>query len=86
MDSGTPLDLIDKSEVSSCKEFIKQCDPIILDTASGESIADRNINLYNGKLDERIAPLVLDSTPNVLSLGRRVVRQGYDWHWLGSVL
>ena len=56
----------------------------MLDTANGESIADQSIDLFLGCLGEHISPLVLDSTPNVLSLGRRVVDDGYDWHWLGG--
>ena len=86
MDSGTPLDLVDKRSVKNHKEFITNGDPVLLDTANGEVKADRHIDLYNGRLNERIAPLVLDSTPNVLSIGRRVVQQGYDWHWKGYTL
>ena len=54
-----------------------------LDTANGELTVDKCIDLYAGALGERIAALVLDSTPNVLSLGRSVVDQGYTWHWDG---
>ena len=83
MDSGTPLDLVSKADVKQYREFITKGPPVILDTANGEVKVRRRIELYNGVLDETIAPLVLGSTPSVLSIGRRVVQQGYDWHWKG---
>ena len=81
MDSGTPLDIVDKTAVEEHAHLVKPCEPVILDTANGESKADRGIDLHVGKLGESITPYVLDSTPNVLSLGRRCVLLGYGWYW-----
>jgi len=83
IDSGTPLDLIDKSAASRYARYVEACEPAILDTAGGEVIADKQIHLYNARLGECITPYVLESTPNVLSLGRRVVQDGYSWRWDG---
>ena len=82
MDSGASEDLICRKSIRAAnRAFVKACDPITLDTANGELVADNRIDLYAGVLGERIAPLVLDSTPDVMSLGRRVEDQGFIWHW-----
>ena len=55
--------------------------PILLATAndlvSGDKIAPQQI----GKLGEVAEPYVLDSTPDVLSIGRRCVEDGYTFVW-----
>jgi len=37
--------------------------------------------MFLNKLKEYVKPHVLDSTPNVLSLGRRVIVDGYSFEW-----
>ena len=70
MDSGTSLDLMDKRSVRSANRgFVDECDPIPLSTANGNTSADKCINLYVSKLDECITPIILDKTPNAMSLG-----------------
>ena len=77
-DSGTPLDLVDKSVVKRYARYVEECPPAVLDIANGEVVAGRPVTLYNSTLGECITPYVLESTPNVLSLGRRVVQDGYS--------
>ena len=87
MDSGSPLDLIDRRALRrSHRKLIRPSDPLVLDTANGQVTADKTIKLGLSSLGVEISPLVLDSTPNVLSLGRRVVDEGYDWVWRGGRL
>jgi len=83
INSGTPLDLVDKAAVKRYTHLVESCEPALLDTADGEVVADALIHLHNSTLGENISPYVLESTPNVLSLGRRVVVDGYSWHWEG---
>ena len=86
MDSGASLDLINRASLAKkIRRFIESCAPVVLDTANGESIADKSIILHLGCLGEQIAPLVLDSIPKELSLGRRVVDGRYHWHRLGGI-
>ena len=68
IDSGAPLDLINKSAASRYAQFVEACEPAILDAAGGEVIADKQIHLYKARLRGCITPYVLESTPNVLSL------------------
>ena len=37
--------------------------------------------MFLNKLKEHVQPHILDSTPNVLSLGRRVIVDGYSFEW-----
>ena len=67
MDSGTPLDLIDKSAAKRYAQYVKACHPTVLDTANGEVVADKHIRIYNARLRECITPYLLESTPDVLS-------------------
>ena len=65
---------------------IRECDPLILDTANGPLHANKDIPLCVAALGENVAPLVLDATPDVLSLGRRIVDDGYSLWWPGYSL
>ena len=41
IDSGTPLDLVDKAAVKRYAQMVEDCEPTPLDTANGEVVADR---------------------------------------------
>jgi hypothetical protein len=65
---------------------IKKGNPITLSTANGLISVDERIDISFGLLDENGEPLsiealLLDNTPNVLSLGRLVEDEGYDFIW-----
>ena len=55
--------------------------PITLSTANdlvnGDTVARQQI----GEFEEVAEPCILDSTPDVLSIGRRCVEDGYEFHW-----
>ncbi len=76
MDSGASLDLISKSDIAPHADLVRKGEKVMLDTANGEYLASKRIDLHLGVLGESISPYVLKSTPPVLSLGRRVVEQG----------
>ena len=81
MDSGSPSDLVDRDDVLECADHIENGERVRLATANGETVSTEVLPLNLGRLGELILPHVLDDTPNVLSLGRRVVVQGYAFHW-----
>jgi len=81
MDSGTPLDIVNITSIAGHKDKVRDIDRIVIDTANGHSVADKGIELVVELLGQRILPYVLDSSPNVLSLGRRCVVDGYGWYW-----
>ena len=49
----------------------------MFNTANGDKYATTDILLRVEELDEDVEPYVLDSTPAVLSVGRRCVDFGY---------
>ena len=55
--------------------------PILLATANGLVDGDKVVSQQIGELLEVAEPYVLDSTPDVLSIGRRCVEDGYEFHW-----
>ena len=82
MDTGAALDLMDKRSVRTAnRRFVKDCEAISLATANGEIDADKCVNLFVGKLAECITPILLKNTPNAMSLGRRIMINGYTFHW-----
>ena len=81
IDSGCPLDLIDSADAAPCRSYVVKGPLVTLATANGDTDSRRVLPLQLQRLGESIRPYVLDETPNVLSLGRRVVEDGYDFAW-----
>ena len=81
-DTGCGYDLVARKHVAKFTDKIKQTDnPIMFNTANGMTDATNDILLRVEELDEDVEPYVLDSTPAVLSVGRRCVDFGYAFHW-----
>ena len=70
MDTGCPMDLIDESDAAPLAQFIENCDRVDLATPNGLIKIRRRLELHVDEIKEDITPLVLDNTPNVLSVGR----------------
>ena len=83
MDTGSGYDLVARNEVPSVlMGFARHADePLELHTANGATLADEVVDLQVGPLLEVVSPLLLDSTPAVLSIGRRCMKDGYGFHW-----
>ena len=84
MDTGSGHDLIGRSDLSSgalARRQPAEC-PITLNTANGLYHADEEIPMLVHALDEGIRPLLMESTPAVISIGRRCKLQGYSFWWL----
>ena len=81
-DTGCGYDLVATKHVAKFTGKTKQSDnPIMFNTANGNTYATTDILLRVEELDEDVEPYVLDSTPAVLSVGRRCVDFGYAFHW-----
>jgi hypothetical protein len=80
--SGCGWDLVDVSNVQHLRlEQIEGSRCPKLWTANGMLSATQRAVLTIEPLGEVCYPLVLNSTPDVLSLGRRCVEMGYEFHW-----
>jgi hypothetical protein len=83
VDTGSAFDLVGRKDVPeahlSAAEPARR--PIQLKTANGVTTVDEEIILQCGPLKEHVYPLLLDSTPAVLSVGRRCMEDGFSFHW-----
>jgi hypothetical protein len=53
----------------------------LLSTAGGITESSLRVHTQVGATDENIEPLLLDSTPPVMSVGYRCVELGFGFHW-----
>ena len=82
VDSGSGYDLVCATNVEHVRDKIKKsARPIALWTANGLTPAEKEITLHINRLDMDICPFVLNSTPDVLSLGRHCAQHGFEFHW-----
>ena len=83
IDSGSGRDLIDIDSIPrDQRQCINTLTRIGLCTAGGESWSMGTLPVEIASLDEITSATVMQSTPNVLSLGKRVLNQGYGFYWL----
>ena len=82
VDSGCGNDLIDKHSAKSLPKIQSPC-PMVFHTANGSVSARTECPIYVKGIGRTISPYVLESTPDVLSLGRRCVDEGFTFHWEG---
>jgi hypothetical protein len=61
--------------------IMKATVPITLSTANDLVNGDMVVRQQTQEFNEVAEPYILDSTPDVLSIGRRCVEDGYAFHW-----
>ena len=82
-DTGCGHDLIGRDEIP---EFLRHLEEpaeskLTFHSANGETTASRQIGLQSGAIGGIVTPLILKSTPAVLSVGRRCLEEGYEFEW-----
>ena len=56
-------------------------EPVRMETANGEILADTTIGMGLGAIGEReVQPYVLQESPDLISIGRRCQEMGYTFH------
>ena len=82
-DTGCPCDLTSKKALDhEGRKMIQQADvPQVFNTANGQIRADTTVTMQIPHLMETIEPYLLPNTPDVISIGRRCVREGYGFYW-----
>ena len=83
LDSGCGFDLIGLNDVleSDKTRIVDALEPVVLHTAGGEVNIDNVLPLRSKALGQALEPLVLKSSPAVMSLGSRCRTEGYDFRW-----
>jgi len=82
-DTGSANDLVKVAQLSrkELQTIETHAVKARLATANGVICADKTAKISVPKLNLSIRPLLLDNTPNVLSVGRRVVEDGWNFVW-----
>eukprot|EP00971_Amphidinium_carterae_P088467 1750451-Amphidinium_carterae.1 len=80
IDTGSAYDLVSaKDAVEDPKKRLQK--PLLMQTANGVMEASKRATERVNTLRSTITPLLIDSTPDVLSVGRRCMTEGYSFHW-----
>ena len=80
MDTGSGWDLVCKADCHKSVKAAPSDVTVSLDTANGAITIDKKVDPQVTKLKENIEPLLLGSTPPVLT-GRRCMDHGYSFVW-----
>ena len=85
-DTGSAHHLTDKTALEGdLRSFIRRNpDQVRLATANGVIPAKAALDLWVPEMGARARVLVLPQTPSVLSVGRLVENNQYEFHWTGS--
>ena len=83
LDTGSGHDLIDENKMSKFPTAIRKAKrKMRFDTAGGKTTASQEACLRISEMNDiEASPLILESTPPVLSVGRRVEEEGFSFHW-----
>ncbi len=83
MGTGCKYDLTTRASVPPCLQdgIIEAIIPLTLSTANGLVSCNQVVSTQVGELEEVAEPYLLDATPDVLSIGRRCVEDGCEFHW-----
>jgi len=82
IDSGCGWDLVDKRNVTHLGNLMESISvgPKLW-TANGVVQPDSQVPIFIPVLGTTYVPLVMQDSPDVLSLGRRCMEEGYGFHW-----
>ena len=63
------------------KRLSKPDHPMLFSGVGGTKAAELKLRLLSPALGGAVEPLVMDNTPDVLSIGRRCVKLGWSFWW-----
>ncbi len=83
MDSGASYHLVDAKDLTRAERraIRKLTDPIPLSTANGVVWATYQTDIYVNELGITVTAIILENTVPVLSLGKLVDEEGFDYIW-----
>ncbi len=83
IDTGCGHDLVNRKDLKKiAAKLMLSLTPLTFNTANGKTKATQQAQLYCKELKEHLQPHVLESTPPVLSVGKRCMDMGYSFVWL----
>jgi len=83
IDSGSAFDIVDQGSLTQKeRETVRRvADPTTLVTANGAIEADEVLPVRISDLGLKADALVLRDSPSVLSLGKRIMEEGFSFSW-----
>ena len=82
MDTACPADLIDEKHTSNIKRHVRRNpNPPVFSTANGQTRPTMEVPITIPELNCDASPHVMKDSPNVLTIGYRVVEEGYGFRW-----
>ncbi|CAE7457726.1 RE2 [Symbiodinium natans] len=85
IDSGCAMDLIAEADLTQDeKELAIEAKKVRFNTANGNTTSKQEICMDIQGMPETMRIRMLESTPAVLSMGRRCMKMGYSFHWLAG--
>ena len=83
LDSGSGLDLVGRGDVDLDRlppiEDLPR--PLEVNTANSTVILKESVPVQIGTLGIVVKPVLMEDCPSVLSLGKRIVEEGYSFEW-----
>ena len=80
VDSGCGHDLIGKDDIGG-NFNVQKAGELRFNTAGGKTTSNECVEIEVSVLNEKARPIILDSTPPVLSIGRRCMEKSYGFYW-----
>ena len=82
MDTGSGVDIVDRSSVEPVKERIRpHQDGIVLNTVNGSTPVEEEIDLFLKEFGHQTTAFVMPDTPSILTIGYRCQAMGCGFHW-----
>ena len=82
VDTGCGNDLVDAGRLGDKGGYVRDAEtPFTLHTANGDVEVTSEITVRVHELNEDVTAYVLQSTPDVLSVGLRCKQRGWGFHW-----
>ena len=82
IDTASANDIIGHHNLTAYDKVLAADKILPLSTANGPTKADKQVNITSEVLDKDIIPYVLNNSPSVLSVPKRVMEDNYDFIWL----
>jgi len=87
IDTGCGHDLVARSAIKQISAHIGRSPfPLTFVTANGSTKTGQDILMRLPELRQSVSPYVLESTPSVLSVGMRCMKQGYTFLWYDNCM
>ena len=82
VDTGCGFDLVSREHARALKRWIKRASkPVQFATANGTTDATEVLELFIDEFNQEIEPYILESTPDVISVGMRCMKYGFSFIW-----